>query len=160
MAAFIRTQEIVRQMNGKVLGGGKIPHTCSFPVLRKVDGALTVAIFTQLYTREQMSKRLMQRPTYWACAAVSDGGDFREFHCRETEFCTAPYERLYSRGEAKRTGTREDVDSLYRQMDDIRQKYIATGIIDAFAYKKYLTELFEIVPSGQINFYRELSKPV
>ena len=108
MGTFISTQEIVREMNGKVLGGAKIPHSCSFPVLRKVDGSYVIALFTQLFTREQMSRQMMQRPAYWCCAGLEDGGDFKEYNCKENDFCTAPYGRLYRRGTPARTGTRQE----------------------------------------------------
>lgn len=160
MEKYVSTQDIVKKMIGKVLGGAKTPHTCSFPVLRKIDGKFVIALFTQLYTREQISRKVVQRPSYWCCADIQDGSNFKEYNCKETDFCTAPYDRLYSKGVTERVGTRADVDSLYNQMDDIRKHYIATGVIDAFSYKEYLTELFKIVPSGQINFYKELSKMV
>ena len=30
--------------------------------------------------------------------------------------------------------------------------------MDAFSYKKYLADVFKIIPSGQINFYEALKK--
>ena len=123
MGTFISTQEIVREMNGKVLGGAKIPHSCSFPVLRKVDGSYVIALFTQLFTREQMSRQMMQRPAYWCCAGLEDGGDFKEYNCKENDFCTAPYGRLYRRGTPARTGTRQDLELLYAQLDEIRKRH-------------------------------------
>lgn len=160
MDNFIKTQDIVKEMNRKALGGAKIPHSCSFPVLRKVDGKFVICMFTQLYTKEQMSSGMMQRPSLWCLTDIQDGENFREYNCKETEFCSAPYNMLYSRGTSEKIGNKQDIINLYSQFDDIRKHYIETGILDAFSYKKYLEDLFRIIPSGQINFYKELSKMV
>lgn len=160
MDNFMNTQQIVRSMNQKILGGAKIPHTSSFPVLRKKDGKYVIALFTLLQTREQREQNKMQRPSYWCVADVQDGDNFVEYNCKENEFCTAPYDRLYNRGIPARAGNEQDIKSLYAQLDEIRMNYVKSGVIDAFSYKRYLDELFKLIPSGQINFYRELSKMV
>lgn len=158
MNNFIKTQDIVKQMNRKALGGAKTPHSCSLPVLRKVDGKFVICMFTQLLNKEQMRQGMMQRPAYWCSTNIQDGEDFMEFSCKETEFCSAPYDRLYSRGKSEQQGNQQDLINLYLQLDEIRKNYIVTGILDAFSYKKYLADVFKIIPSGQINFYKELSK--
>jgi len=160
MSNFIKTQDIVKEMNKKALGGAKNPHSCSLPVLRKVDGDYGICLFIQLYTKEQMSTGMMQRPSYWCLTDILDGGNFREYSCKESEFCSAPYNRFYSKGAPEKRGDKQDIINLYLQFDNIRKHYIETGILDAFSYKKYLADLFKIVPSGQINFYKELSKMI
>ena len=158
MNNFIKTQDIVRKLNSKALGGAKTPHSCSLPVLRKVDGKYKISIFTQLINKEQMSQGMMQRPAYWCIANIWDGEDFTEFNCKEAEFCSAPYDRLYSKGKSEQQAGQQDIANLYLQLDEIRKNYIETGILDAFSYKKYLSAVYKIIPSGQINFYKELSK--
>lgn len=158
MNNFIKTQDIVKEMNIRALGGAKTPHSCSLPVLRKVEGKYVICMFTQLINKEQMRQGKMQRPAYWCMANIRDGEEFREFNCKDSEFCSAPYDRLYSKGKSEHPGDQQDVINLYLQLDDIRKNYIETGILDAFSYKEYLADIYKIIPSGQINFYKELSK--
>lgn len=160
MNNFIKTQDIVKEMNRKALGGAKTPHSCSLPVLRKVDGKFVICMFTQLFNKEQIRQGMMQRPAYWCLTNIQDGGDFIEFNCKDSEFCSAPYNRLYSKGKSEQQGSQQDVINLYLQLDEIRKNYIETGILDVFSYKKYLADVFKIIPSGQINFYKELSKMI
>lgn len=46
----------------------------------------------------------------------------------------------------------------FHKISLFRKHYINDGILDAFAYKSYLNDLFKYVPVGQIIFYKELSK--
>lgn len=158
MDLIVSTREIVKNVRGQVLGGAKVPHQCSMPVLRVMDGKLYLAFFVQFFNREQAQKQLLQRPAYWYIADIEKGTLERSINCSEEDFCTAPKDRLYLRGSAQREGTQEDVARLYELLDAIRLHYLRDGIIDAFAYRDYLKLLFEILPKGQINFYKELSK--
>lgn len=158
MKEFINSQEAMKTLRGKVLGGSKVPHSCSFPVLRMMDGTLYLAYFVQLQNREQMQKNLIQRPAYWYIADLKNGELSAEFNCKTNDFATAPFDKLYIRGEAARKGTSEDVSRLYDMLDDIRSRYLKDGFVDVFAYRDYLKLLFEVIPKGQINFYKELSK--
>lgn len=148
----------MRKLKGQVLGGAKTPHDCSFPVLRVEDGKLQLACYVQFYRREQLQKKVIQRPSYWYLADLTDGVMCSEIDCRSKDFCTAPFDRVYKKGEPKRQGTKEDVSELYSILDTVRLRYLKDGVIDGFAYRDYLNLLYEIVPSGQINFYRELTK--
>ena len=158
MNNFIKTQDIVKKMNSRTWGGTKTPHSCSLPVFRKVDGKFVVCMFIQLSNKEQMRQGMMQRPAYWCSADIRDGEDFVEFNCKDSDFCSAPYNRLYSKEKSERQGSQQDVINLYLQLDKIRKNYIETGILDVLSYKKYMADVFKIIPSGQINFYKELSK--
>lgn len=59
MNNFIKTQDIVKKMNSRALGGAKTPHSCSLPVFRKVDGKFVVCMFIQLSNKEQMRQGMM-----------------------------------------------------------------------------------------------------
>ena len=158
MEKLLSTREVVSNVKGKVLGGAKVPHQCSMPVLRMVDQKLYLAFYVQFYNREQIQKQLLQRPSYWYLADIENGTLVKGMNCRAEDFCTAPKDRLYQKGTAARPGTQEDISQLYEWMDQIRQRYLKDGIIDAFLYRDYLNLLFEILPKGQINFYKELSR--
>lgn len=158
MGEFVKSQDIMRKLKSQVLGGAKTPHECSFPVLRMEDGRLRLACYVQFLRREQLQKKMIQRPSYWYLADLTDGELCSELDCHSRDFCTAPFDRVYQRGEAKRQGTKADVLELYNILDTVRLRYLRDGVIDGFAYRDYLKLLYEVVPSGQINFYRELTK--
>ena len=65
MEKLLSTREVVSNVKGKVLGGAKVPHQCSMPVLRMVDQKLYLAFYVQFYNREQIQKQLLQRPSEW-----------------------------------------------------------------------------------------------
>lgn len=158
MEKIISARIIASNMKAKVLGGAKIPHSCSFPVIRKVDGEYKLTFFIQLNNKEQLKNNVIQRPSFWCCCDLKTGEGFKEYNCRESDFCSAPFDKLYKKGEPERIAQQKDVDDLYEMLDEIRMRYYKDDIFDAFAYRNYLTELFKVLPSGQINFYKELSK--
>lgn len=158
MDEYVSSQEIIKNMKSKVLGGAKVPHNCSFPVIRKVDGEYKLAFFVQFFNREQLRNNVVQRPAYWCYADFKTGEGFVQNNCKEEDFCSAPYDRLYKKGSAGQAAEKKDIDALYIQLDEIRKHYLEEGILDAFAYKRYLTDLFKLLPPGQVNFYKELSK--
>lgn len=160
MNTFISTKDIVKKMNRRILGGTKTPHSNSFPVLRKEEGEIVIAIFTQMHTKEQLQMKVMQRPIYWCYADIGDGENFKGHYCKEVDFCSASFDRLYPKKEPKTVGTKEDVEDLYKRLDVIRKRYIDTKILDALSYQDFLAKLFAIIPSGQLNFYKELSKMI
>ena len=149
---------IVSDIKAKFLGGAKIPHSCSFPVIRKEDGEYKLAFFVQLHNKEQLMNNVVQRPSFWGCCDLKTGEGFRQYNCRERDFCSAPFDKLYKKGNPERMAQQKDVDDLYKMLDEIRMHYYKDGIFDEFAYRNYLNELFKVLPSGQINFYKELSK--
>lgn len=158
MSMYKTSQEIMKSLKSKVLGGSKIPHSTSFPVLRRMGNEYRIVFFLQLTDREQLKKGLIQRPTYWYSANIEDGSDFHEYESKKEEFSKAPYDRVYERGTPASIASKTDVEDLYTQLDLIRKHYINDGILDAFAYKNYLNDLFKYIPNGQIAFYKELSK--
>ena len=158
MNEFVKSQEIMRNLSSQVLGGAKIPHSCSFPVLRMEDGKLMLALFVQLQKREYVAKGLMERPAYWYLADLQTGALIDERKCREKDFCTAPFDKLYLKGQPEKPGTRADAEKLYQLLDELRVCYIETNAVNAFIYKEYLNLLYKVTAKNQINFYKELSK--
>ena len=160
MNEFVNSQQMMKELKGRVLGGAKIPHSCSFPVLRKEDGKMTIAFFLQFQKKEYFEKGIMERPAYWYVTDLETGKMIEEMNCREKDFCTAPFDRMYKKGEPEIRGTKAEAERLYQMLDEIRICYIKTNMVHAFLYKEYLNLLFKVMPKGQINFYKELSKPV
>lgn len=158
MGAFVTTSEAMAALQGAVLGGAKVPHHVSYPVIRRVEQTDYLAVFVQTYDRALLQKQALRRPSYWYLADLTTGSIVRAMDCKQEDFCSAPFDRLYRRGEpGKEQWTRADVAQLYAQLDEIRKHLIADGVLDGFAYQAYLKQVLDAEPSGQRNFYRELS---
>lgn len=156
---FITTDDVMTAFHKSVLGGAKIPHLVSYPVLRKEDGTYYLAIFVQLNDRTLIQKQALRRPSYWYLADITTGAIVREMDCRKLDFCSAPFDRLYKKGEPKNPNlNKADVEEIYAMMDNVRMHIIKDQVLDVFAYQTYLKMIFDVVPSGQINFYRELNR--
>lgn len=53
---MVEIKKIVSTLNGKALGGAKIPHSVSNPVLRVVDDVPYIAAFVYIYNRENIQQ--------------------------------------------------------------------------------------------------------
>lgn len=158
MAAFVTTQRLMADLQRSVLGGAKIPHSVSYPVLRKEGEDWRLAVYVLTYDRELLRKQALRRPSCWYLADLLTGEVLREVDCREEDFCTAPFDRLLKRGEPKNPDlSRADVENMYALLDQIRTRILESGVPDALAYREYLDQVLHAVPAGEVNFYRELS---
>lgn len=158
MGAFVTTSEIMEALQSTVLGGAKVPHHVSYPVIRRMGQTGYLAVFVQTYDRELLAKQALRRPSYWYLADLTTGSIVRAMDCKKEDFCSAPFDRLYRRGElGKENWTKADVTRMYAQLDEIRKHVIEDGVLDGFAYQAYLKQVLDAEPSGQRNFYRELS---
>lgn len=158
MSDYQNTANVMASLQGKVLGGAKIPHTVSYPVLRRDGDRYVIAVFVQIHSRELLQKKAMRRPSHWYTANLKTGELLSGRDCRKEDFCTAPFDRLYRKGDPERTAVAADVLQAYACLDVVRQRLIQDDILDYLLYRDYLRQIFLIIPSGQVPFYRELGK--
>ena len=76
---MVEIKKIVSTLNGKALGGAKIPHSVSNPVLRVVDDVPYIAAFVYIYNRENIQQNKMPRPVHWIVADLASGDVVNEF---------------------------------------------------------------------------------
>ena len=148
----------VSQLNAKALGGAKIPHCVSNPVLRKEGESLYIAAFVYTYNRDNIQQNKMPRPIHWMIADIITGDLVKEYDCRDNDFSDAGFEILYDLNDSSvKKPSREDFAEIYSLFDTIRNEYINNGSFDAKAYGCYLDRILEITPTSYRKFYQELS---
>ena len=155
---MVDIKTIVSNMNEKALGGAKIPHSVSNPVLRVEEGTLYIAAFVYTYNRENLQKNKMPRPIHWIAADIETGNIVQEFDCREKDFSHAGFDTLYDLNDPNVVRpSREDFAEIYQLFDSVRSSYLREGRCDAGMYQRYLDRIFEITPDSYRKFYQELS---
>ena len=143
---MVEIKKIVSTLNGKVLGGAKIPHSVSNPVLRVVDDVPYIAAFVYIYNRENIQQNKMPRPVHWIVADLASGDVVNEF------------DDLYDLNDPNvKRPTREDFVEIYSLFDSVRAEYLNNGRCDTETYRRYLDRILEITPASYQKFYQELS---
>ncbi len=155
---MIRIRDIMTELNRKVLGGAKVPHQVSNPVLRSVDGKIMIANFIYLYGKVNIQENNMPRPTYWTLTEIESGNLIKEINCKVHDFSAQSFDSLYSlaNNETERPTIKyfEDMDALF---ENARKCYLETGTIDHAGYDEYMKKLLAITPPAYRVFYEELS---
>ncbi|MCR4791787.1 MAG: hypothetical protein K5871_03490 [Lachnospiraceae bacterium] len=155
---MITIKEINENIQGQVLGGAKIPHGVSNPVIHKEDDKYYIAYFVYTFEKKNLDTGDFQRPLYWVIADVKTGDLVAEYNCREKDFSEQGFDKLYSMNDPS---VRRPDDKYYKVMDslfDTVRASIAFGSsMDSASYKAYFSNLLAITPSEYKVFYRELS---
>ncbi len=155
---MIDAKSVVSKLKGGALGGAKIPHGLSNPVLRVMEGNLYIAVFVYIYNRENLQLNRMPRPIHWIIADISTGDIIKEFDCRINDFSRAAYENLYDlNDQSLKKPTRDDFAEIYSLLDSVRMEYLESGKCDYETYGQYLDRILEITPRSYRQFYQELS---
>ena len=140
------------------LGGAKVPHGVSNPVLRDVDGTVCVCYFVYAYGAEARETGLYPRPAEWIALDVAEGKLVGRYPCSEKDFSSAPYDRSYSMADSPASGKSE---AYFTAMDELfeisRASIVASGSLDGEAYAGYLGKLLAVTPEDFRVFYRDLS---
>ena len=155
---MVDIRNVVMKMNAKALGGAKIPHSLSNPVLRTENNKIYIAVFVYTYGRENLQQKKMPRPIHWIIADIETGEPVQEFDCREKDFSAAEFDGLYDLQDPDvKRPSREDIAAIYALLDSIRTEYLEQGVCNIEAYGRYLESILEITPASYRRFYRELS---
>lgn len=138
--------------------GKIIPHSCSYPVIRKENDGFVIAAFVQLKNHDETVKKLCRRPEFWITLDIGSGELLNRFACKDKEFSKAPYGRLYDIGKPEKEMEEDDYQKLMSKLDLVRSHYVEHQILDGAAYLDYFHTLLNYVPSGLCNFYKELGR--
>lgn len=142
----------------KALGGAKLPHGLSNPVLRELDGNICVCYFVYTYNRQARETGLYPRPSEWIALSIEEGDLVGRFRCSENDFSTAPYDKTYSVKDASVSAQSKDhYAAMCQLIEEARSSVIATGCLDRKTYEDYLNKLFVITPKDFRVFYTDLS---
>ena len=155
---MVDIKTVVSKINVQALGGAKIPHCVSNPVLRTENGSLYIAAFVYLFNRENLQQNKMPRPIRWIIADIETGDVVKEYDCKEKDFSGAAYDVLYDLNDPNvKRPSREDFAEIYSVFDSVRSGYLASGKADAETYARYLGMILEVTPINYRRFYQELS---
>lgn len=140
------------------LGGAKIPHGISNPVLRNVGGIVRVCYFVYTYDKEAMQSGNYRRPTEWIALDITEGNVIGRFDCAEVDFTTMPFDAMYSMNDDSVVKPDESYFATMDQLFDIaRASLIHGNKLDETAYSGYMNKLFAITPEKYRVFYKDLS---
>lgn len=149
---------VVSKLNRAALGGAKIPHCVSNPVLRLEDNKLYIAAFVYTYNRENLQSNKMPRPIHWILADIESGDVIQEYDCRNKDFSDAEFDILYDLNDPNvKRPARDDFEKIYALFDEIRNESTENGLQTTDKYFDYLNRILEITPSNYQRFYKDLS---
>lgn len=148
---------IVRNIRGKVLGGAKVPHGISNPVLRNVNGTIYISFFVYLYSKENLLQNKYGRPSSWVIADIESGEIIKEFDCRNNDFSSEAFGTLYDFNDSEHIiPTKETIIENYELFDTIRRD-IKDNNDYISSYKKYFDSIISMTPVEYRCFYKELN---
>ena len=146
------------KLQSNVLGGAKVPHSTSQPVIRKENGKYYLAVFTFFYNREDIQAGMVSRPTVWDLADLETGEIVHEYETMEKDFSDATYDVKYNvRADAQYDTSKEYYDKAFAILDSVREKLISTGKFYNLEYQIYLDKILANIPKEYQRFYRDLS---
>lgn len=152
------SNELYGRIQTNVLGGAKIPHSTSRPVLYKENGKYYLAVFVFFYTKEDIEVGAVDRPTVWAIADIETGEIIEERQTKENDFSDASYDVKYNvRSDAQYDTSKKYYDDAFAILDSVRKKIISTGKLYKLEYKYYLDKILANIPKDYQRFYTDLS---
>ncbi|MBM6737829.1 hypothetical protein [Faecalicatena fissicatena] len=155
---FVKTADVNSYIQREALGGIKIPHSTSQPVIRLEDGKYCLAAFVFFYSREDIRLGEAARPQFWVAADICTGELTGENSCKEKEFSDASYRKKYSiRADGVYDTSREYYEKAFALLDEVRETLIDTGTLERQKYDRYLAKITANIPREYQRFYFELS---
>lgn len=153
--------EINRKAKAHALGGAKIPHGISNPVIREHRGAYTICYFVYTLTHDQMKSKQYPRPSEWLAVDIKEGDLIARISCADEDFSQEPAGKVYS---IDRTGCVEPTETYYKVLDTLfdtaRASIVFSGEPDMRSYEAYFDKMLAITPKAYRVFYRELTSLV
>ena len=151
-------QNIIKKINVNIIGGKKIPHSTSQPVIYQESGKYYLAVFVFFYTKEDIEAGAVDRPTIWALADIETGEIIEERQTKDKDFSQASYDVKYNvRSDAQFDTSKKYYDEAFAILDSVRTKIITSGKFYALEYKYYLDKILANIPKDYQGFYTDLS---
>lgn len=157
-AELIPAMDVYQKIRPLALGGVKIPHGISNPVLRKRDSRICIAFFVYTYTRGDLQNGAIRRPTSWITTDLVTGEILDRIQCADEDFSDASFTEYFSTNNPNAgKSTKEYYQSVYALLDSIRKTILENDSFPKDAYAEYMRSILEIVPPAYHRFYWELS---
>ena len=154
----MNSKTINNHFQKNVMGGVKIPHSTSQPVVFFEDGKYYLASFVFFYTKADIENGEVDRPNMWLVADIETGEIIREYETKEKEFSDAPYNVKYNiRSDEKYDTSKDYYDKAFAILDSVREKIIKDGKFYKGEYQYYLNMIMANIPKEYRRFYTDLS---
>lgn len=155
---LIGSMEVDKIIKKNIMQGKKNPHSTSQPVIHAEDGKYYLSAFVFFYNREDLQKSEVNRPSLWCIANIETGEIIDVYTSTEKEFSDASYNVKYSiKQEGEYETSREYYEKAFSILDEVREEYFLTGIIDKVKYSVYLDMILKNIPKEHHKFFRDLS---
>ena len=150
---------VIHQLIQKnVLLGTKIPHRISYPVIRKEGKQYYLAVFLFCFSKEDIEKGKLERPSTWVLADIQNGSIIEERQTKDIEFSNASYDKKYNvRVDGSYDTSKEYYDEAFAILDTCRNEIINNGSFDKDLYRTYLDKIVANIPKEYQRFYYDLS---
>lgn len=156
--SMVSTKQANKNIQNSILRGVKTPHSISYPVIHKENGKYYLAVFTFFFSKKDIEKGAVERPTMWTIADIETGEIIEERLAKEKEFSDASYDVKYSvRADTQYDTSKKYYDETFAILDSCRRKIISTGKYSPQEYKLYLDKIIANAPKEYQRFYRDLS---
>jgi hypothetical protein len=154
---YTSMDEKTENIKRNVLGGAKVPHKTSEPVLYKQDDKYYLAAFVVFYTRNDVATSVISRPSHWVIADIETGNIVAEYETTDKEFSNAPYDKKYDAKCAGKCDTSAEYYSKsYTMLEDVIWTLKRTGKIDRELYYQYLDRILANFPKDYRVFFTDL----
>ena len=155
---IIPTSVVVQNVQNNILGGKKVPHSISQPVLHFEKGQYYLAVFVFFFDRNDIKKQEIKRPSRWALLDIRTGEIVENRTCSEYDFSNESFENSYSiMPDAEYDLSKKYLLSTWGLLDSVRYELIARENVNTVIYYDYLTRVLNNIPREYQIFYKELS---
>lgn len=136
-----------------------ISFNCSFPVIARKNGYLTLASFVYYYTTEDIQEGTVARPTDWISYSIINGDILGYFNKADSDdFTYVPSMTPVSLRVENINKARENhYETCCKILDKLRTDIIDNDVLDLHEYFDYLTLLYEGNSRDMRQFYTALS---
>ena len=155
---FVRSDKCNDILAREILGGRKMPHSTSHPVIYLDGGKYYLAVFVFFYTKNDIENGTVDRPTVWAIADIETGSIIKEYETKEKDFSDASYGVKYNvHADGEYDTSKEYYDRAFTILDSVRSKIISDGKFYKEEYQYYLNMILANIPKEYQRFYTDLS---
>lgn len=155
---MMSSKELGAQAQRCALGGKKVPHGVSYPVLRTVEGNVAVCYFVYLSPFESVRSKEYAAPVEWLALDLKTGELIGRYACDEQPFFEEPAGAMYSLSDPTLPKPSRDYYlRTYELFDRICKGCSALGKVDDLLYQLYLDRVLAVTPTAYRTFYRSLS---
>lgn len=155
---YVKSDKCNNILAREILRGEKVPHSTSQPVIYQEDGKYYLAVFVFFFTKDDIEKGAVNRPTMWAIADIETGEILKEYETKEKDFSDAPYDVKYNVcSDTKCDTSKSYYDKAFVILDSVREQIIRTGELHKEEYQAYLDMIVTNIPAEYQRFYKDLS---